>query len=111
MSSLTNPHISFNITTHFNDGRIGQMPGEDDFCKWMDVVQNDTLRCPPKEGKATLSSTALLLGGWVPEVGRPTIPNDGKKMESYGFFRPIIPSTCASQVIKVLFSISAQSSK
>ncbi len=88
------------------------MPGEDDFCKWMDVVQNDTLQCPPMEGKATLSSTALLLGGWVPEVGRPTIPvSDGKKVEADGFFRPIIPSTCASQVIKVLFSISARSSK
>lgn len=67
-SNLTNLHISFNVTTHFNDGRIGQMPGEDDFCKWMDVVQNDTSQCPPKAGKATLSSTALLLGGWVPEV-------------------------------------------
>ncbi|KAK0512196.1 hypothetical protein JMJ35_005324 [Cladonia borealis] len=67
-SNLTNPHISFMITTHFDDGRQGQMPGEDDFCKWLDVVQNDTSQCPPREGKATLSSTALLLGGWVPEA-------------------------------------------
>lgn len=44
------------------------MPGEDDFCKWMDVVQNGTAQCPPKKGKATLSSTALLLSGWTPEV-------------------------------------------
>ena len=47
------------------------MPGEDEFCKWMDVVQNDTVQCPPKKGKATLSSTVLLLGGWTPEVSRP----------------------------------------
>ena len=39
------------------------------------------------------------------------ISDDGKEMQSDAFFRPTIPSTCASQVIKVLFSISAQSSK
>ena len=100
------------IATHFNDGRIGQMPGEDDFCKWMDVVQNDTSQCPPKEGEATLSSTALLLGGWVPEVSRHApILTMGREWKSDAVFRPIIPLTCASQVIKVLFSISARTSR
>ena len=47
------------------------MPGEDDFCKWMDVVQNGKEECPPMKGKAILSSTILLVGGWTPEVGRP----------------------------------------
>lgn len=63
-SALTTPHISFKVFTHFNDGRIGEMPGEDDFCNCMSVVQNGTLQCPPKAGKATV----LLLGGWLPEV-------------------------------------------
>jgi hypothetical protein len=111
-TSLTNttPHVSFNVTSHLPNGRIGLIPGEDAFCNWVDIVQdgddddaytqthaqalaqdyahqphpnflpdpfnpilyrqkrNDKLICPPKKGKAQISSTILLLGGYVPEA-------------------------------------------
>ncbi|KAI9890970.1 MAG: hypothetical protein M1814_003471 [Vezdaea aestivalis] len=102
VSSLLNttPHLSFNVTTHFDDGRTGLVPGEDDFCSWADVFQDDdedsaspdfplmlsnrgpiepsvsivdALRqmrktCPPRQGRATINATILLLGGYVPEA-------------------------------------------
>jgi hypothetical protein len=30
--------------------------------------RKDKLNCPPRKGKAQISSTILLLGGWVPEA-------------------------------------------
>lgn len=35
----TTPHISFNVTSHFSDGRTGLLPGEDAFCDWVDIIQ------------------------------------------------------------------------
>lgn len=107
----TTPHLSFNVTSHFPDGREGLVPGEDDLCNWVDIVQDDPdsdsttaisslvdasydindlapdpdnpllyrfkrnlekrkdkRSCPPKKGKATITSTILLLGGYVPEA-------------------------------------------
>ena len=61
-------HISFNITTVFNDGRVGEMRGEDNFTSWVDIVQNDTLQSSPKKGKAVITSTTVLFREWVPEV-------------------------------------------
>ena len=66
--ALNNPHLSFNVTTHFDDGREGEMPGEDEFCSWIDLVQNGTRQCPPTEGPAVMQGKVLLLDGWVPEV-------------------------------------------
>ena len=48
-------HLSFNITTHFDDGRTGGLCGEDDLRGWVDVVQNDTEQYPPREGNATVT--------------------------------------------------------
>lgn len=98
------------MTSHFPNGRTGLIPGEDDFCNWVDIVQDgnddetltkthtqahaqdyahpphpdnlpdpfnpilhtqkrkDKLTCPPKKGKAQISATILLLGGYVPET-------------------------------------------
>jgi len=98
------------VTSHFQDGRTGLVPGEDAFCNWVDIVQieadddtNDTTPasqghlahrsdnhleslqdfipddfnpiprkprkvCPPAKGKAVITYTVLLLGGWVPET-------------------------------------------
>ena len=59
-------HLSFNTTTHFNDGRTDEIR-EDIFTSSMDTVQNDTLQSAPRKGKAVITSTTLLIGG-VPEV-------------------------------------------
>ena len=96
----TTPHLSFNATSHLPNGREGLVPGEDAFCNWVDIIQDDEnddmytqinpphpnhlgspsnsilqkpkqknkLSCPPKKGKAQISSTILLLGGYVPEA-------------------------------------------
>ena len=37
----TVPHISFNVTTQYEDGREGLLPGEDDFCNWLEIEQDD----------------------------------------------------------------------
>ncbi|CAD6565719.1 MAG: hypothetical protein ASARMPREDX12_006737 [Alectoria sarmentosa] len=66
--NLTAAHLSFNITTHFDDGRKGHVRGEDDFMHWADVIQNDTLQSEPTKGKAVITSTTILLGGWIPEA-------------------------------------------
>lgn len=105
----TTPHLSFNVTSHFPGGREGLVPGEDDLCNWVDIIQDDSdsttttsslmdapydtndlapdpdnpllyrfkrnlgkrkdvRSCPPKKGKAKITSTILLLGGYVPEA-------------------------------------------
>lgn len=95
------------MTSHFSNGRTGLLPGEDAFCNWVDIIQDDeaytqthtkalaqdyahqphpdllpdplnpvlrmqkrkdTPFCPPKKGKAQISATILLLGGYVPET-------------------------------------------
>lgn len=124
-TSLENtiPHVSFNVTTHFLDGRTGLLPGEDAFCNWVDIIQDgidgeayeqthaqalaqdyahqshpdlpdhfnpilrmqkrkDKLSCPPKKGKAQISATILLLGGYVPETNftvRVKVTEDGRE--------------------------------
>ncbi|KAI9786805.1 MAG: hypothetical protein M1835_002929 [Candelina submexicana] len=110
----TTPQVSFNVTSHLPNGREGHIPGEDAFCNWVDIIQDDDddnesslpthplvpaftslntepypslvpdpvnailhrqktkrsdkLSCPPHKGKAQISSTILLLGGYVPEA-------------------------------------------
>ena len=34
----------------------------------MDIVQNNTLQSTLRKGEAVITSTTLLIGGWVPEV-------------------------------------------
>ncbi|KAL8749568.1 MAG: hypothetical protein Q9184_006756 [Pyrenodesmia sp. 2 TL-2023] len=63
---VTNATISWNITTHFNDGRVGQIPGIDDFYRWVNVYQNDSRTHHLQRGPALMNQSSLLLGGWVP---------------------------------------------
>lgn len=67
---IPSAHLSFNVTTHFDDGREGLVPGEDNLCNWAEVMQNDTKHCPPLKGDARLRWETILLGGWIPEVSR-----------------------------------------
>ena len=61
-------HISFNVTTYFDDGRNGEMRGEDGLCNGVDIVQNGTKQCPPLTGNATVTWTAILVAEWIPEA-------------------------------------------
>lgn len=65
---VTNTTISWNITTHFNDGRVGHIPGIDDFYRWVNVFQNDTRTYGLQPGPAVMNQSFLLLGAWVPVV-------------------------------------------
>ncbi|KAL8676698.1 MAG: hypothetical protein Q9224_007260, partial [Gallowayella concinna] len=64
--NITNATISWNIAPHFDDGRVGSMPGIDDFYRWVDVYQNDTKTLHLQPGAALMNQSFLLLGGWVP---------------------------------------------
>ncbi|KAI4191763.1 MAG: hypothetical protein LQ346_004614 [Caloplaca aetnensis] len=68
--NVTSATISWNITTHFNDGRVGQIPGSDDFYPWVSVFQNDTRTHHLQPGAAVMNQSFLLLGGWVPVVSQ-----------------------------------------
>lgn len=65
VSSLLNttPHLSFNVTTHFDDGRTGLVSGEDHFCSWADVFQDD-------EDSSSFSSEPIV------SVGRNRLNNE-----------------------------------
>ncbi|SLM39911.1 MD-2-related lipid-recognition domain [Lasallia pustulata] len=67
-ADVASAHLSFKVVTRFDDGREGLMCGEDNFCKWVEVVQNGTKRCPPEKGHARLQWTVMLVGGWIPEA-------------------------------------------
>ncbi|KAL9034314.1 MAG: hypothetical protein Q9180_005476 [Flavoplaca navasiana] len=64
--NITNATISFNVAPHFNDGRVGEIPGIDDFYSWVDVYQNHTRTRHLQPGPALMNQSFLLLGGWVP---------------------------------------------
>ncbi|KAL9051586.1 MAG: hypothetical protein Q9206_004651 [Seirophora lacunosa] len=63
---VTNATLSWNVTTHFNDGRVGQIPGVDNLYRWVNVFQNGTRTWDLKPGPALMNQSFLLLGGWVP---------------------------------------------
>ncbi|KAL8756439.1 MAG: hypothetical protein Q9199_002921 [Rusavskia elegans] len=64
--NITNATISWNVAPHFNDGRVGTIPGIDDFYRWVNVYQNDTRTKHLQPGPALMNQSFLLLGGWVP---------------------------------------------
>ncbi|KAL8979052.1 MAG: hypothetical protein Q9205_005522 [Flavoplaca limonia] len=64
--NITNATISFNVAPHFNDGRVGEILGIDDFYSWVDVYQNHTRTRHLQPGSALMNQSILLLGGWVP---------------------------------------------
>ncbi|KAL8961441.1 MAG: hypothetical protein Q9193_002002 [Seirophora villosa] len=72
---VTNATIAWNITTHFNDGRIGQIPGIDNFYRWVNVYQNDTRTYQLQPGPALMTQSFLLLGGWVPVANYSAVVN------------------------------------
>ncbi|KAI4270769.1 MAG: hypothetical protein L6R38_007019 [Xanthoria sp. 2 TBL-2021] len=63
---ITNATISFNVAPHFNDGRVGEIPGIDDFYQWVNVYQNNTRTRHLQPGPALMNQSFLLWGGWVP---------------------------------------------
>lgn len=65
---ITNATISFNVAPHFNDGRVGEIPGIDDFYQWVNVYQNNTRTRHLQPGPALMNQSFLLWGGWVPVV-------------------------------------------
>ncbi|KAI4206167.1 MAG: hypothetical protein LQ348_001053 [Seirophora lacunosa] len=72
---VTNATIAWNITTHFNDGRVGQIPGIDNFYRWVNVYQNDTRTYQLQPGPALMTQSFLLLGGWVPVANYSAVVN------------------------------------
>ncbi|KAL8911217.1 MAG: hypothetical protein Q9171_003564 [Xanthocarpia ochracea] len=72
---VTNATISFNVTTHFNDGRVGEIPGIDDFYRWVNVFQNDTRTYHLQPGAALMNQSFLLLGGWAPVANYSAVIN------------------------------------
>lgn len=73
--NITNATISWNVAPHFNDGRVGTIPGIDDFYRWVNVYQNDTRTKHLQPGPALMNQSFLLLGGWVPVVSCATYPD------------------------------------
>ncbi|KAL8922099.1 MAG: hypothetical protein Q9208_005409 [Pyrenodesmia sp. 3 TL-2023] len=72
---VTNATITWNITTHSNDGRVGQIPGVDDFYRWVHAYQNDTRTDHLQPGPAVMNQSFLLLGGWVPVANYTAVVN------------------------------------
>ncbi|KAL8724858.1 MAG: hypothetical protein Q9166_007712 [cf. Caloplaca sp. 2 TL-2023] len=73
--NVTNATISWNITTHFDDGRVGQIPGIDNFYRWVNVFQNDSRTWDLQPGPALMNQSFLLVGGWVPEANYSAVFN------------------------------------
>ena len=46
---------------------------DDAFKGWADVVQDGEKQDVPRKGRATVEATTAILGGWVPEVGNPSL--------------------------------------
>lgn len=80
---VSNATISWNVTTHFNDGRVGQIPGIDNFYRWVNVFQNNIRTYHLQPGPALMNQSFLLLGGWVPVVSCVPYPTvfDGTGLE------------------------------
>lgn len=67
--NITNATISWDIAPHFDDGRVGSIPGVDNFYRWVNVYQDGTKTQHLQTGPALMNQSFLLLGGWVPVVG------------------------------------------
>ncbi|KAL8671972.1 MAG: hypothetical protein Q9168_003539 [Polycauliona sp. 1 TL-2023] len=64
--NFTNATISWNIALQFNDGRVGTIPGIDNFYNWAFVYQNGNKTKHLEPGPALIKQNFLLVDGWVP---------------------------------------------